>query len=550
MSDDDEAAQRRSRRSKKAVNYSKEQDFSDGDGNVFEDSEKEEPTPKRGRPRKSSGRKSTGSRRRQADPDEDDLMDDNDDAFRPNKPIYTERGYDAALPPIRERFPFLPEFELDGSPRIDLIVGRRPVDEKGDDSKGSDDENQVPDDDENEEDDDSEDGGGKPRRGNSNKKKAPASPPKKETSTVTEYEYLVKYKNRSYLHLEWKTGADLESMNKSAKTIYRRYVKKIALGLDEDLENPEVDPSYVVPQKIVAEKEQELTLELSDKELLKWEKEREKEIAEESSDEDDEEKKGEKDKDKQKETAEKPEKPEEGADGKEEEKKSKPLSEGMRREVIPMFCLALTRGVSFLDTGESENNDWNEDFDFSTLTVDRLKEILAKEEPYYPVIEGCDNPYRDGYVTEPPKKPRASYLFFQCTMRSYFAKRNPDASQGELMTILGDRWKAMSEAEHAPFLELAKEEAKQYDKERQLLEKAQKPNEMWQPIRRCLMVLDRVAADGFANIFLEPVDTDDFPDYDEFIDTPMDLGTVRIKLKSKKYQSPEQFARDVRKVRS
>lgn len=118
------------------------------------------------------------------------------------------------------------------------------------------------------------------------------------------------------------------------------------------------------------------------------------------------------------------------------------------------------------------------------------------------------------------------------------------------MTILGDHWKTMSEEQQLPFLELAKEEAKQYEKERQLLEKAQRPNEMWQPIRRCLMVLDRISADGFANIFLEPVDTNDFPDYEEYIDTPMDLGTVRTKLHNKKYQSPEQFARDVRKVRS
>ena len=198
---------------------------------------------------------------------------------------------------------------------------------------------------------------------------------------------------------------------------------------------------------------------------------------------------------------------------------------------------------------EEDVEDWkDEDIDFSLLTLDRLRKIIDKDGPYFPRIEGCDNPYRDGYVTEPPKKPRASYLFFQCTMRSYFAKRNPDASQGELMTILGDHWRNMSEAEQQPFAELAREEVKLYDKERALMERAQKPNEMWQPIRRCLMVLDRVADDGFANIFLAPVDMEEFNDYEEFIDTPMDLGTVRIKLKAKKYQAPEQFARDVRKV--
>lgn len=198
---------------------------------------------------------------------------------------------------------------------------------------------------------------------------------------------------------------------------------------------------------------------------------------------------------------------------------------------------------------EIDYEEWGDEVDFSQLTIDRLRRILVKEGPYYPVVEGCDNPYRDGYVTEPPKKPRASYLFFQCTMRAYFAKKNPDASQGELMTILGDQWKAMSDNEQEPFIELAREESKQYEKERQLMERAQRPNEMWQPIRRCLMVLDRISKDGFANIFLEPVDLDDFADYEEYIDQPMDLGTVRTRLKTKKYQSPEQFARDVRKVR-
>ena len=116
------------------------------------------------------------------------------------------------------------------------------------------------------------------------------------------------------------------------------------------------------------------------------------------------------------------------------------------------------------------------------------------------------------------------------------------------MSLLGNHWQSMSDEQRAPFLALADEEVKQYEKERQLLEKAQKPNEMWQPLRRCLMVLDRVASDGFASIFLEPVDLNEFSDYDELIDQPMDLGTVRTNLMNKKYQSPEQFARDVRKV--
>lgn len=192
--------------------------------------------------------------------------------------------------------------------------------------------------------------------------------------------------------------------------------------------------------------------------------------------------------------------------------------------------------------------DWPDGTDYKTASVDHLRRILNKEGTYYPVMKGCDNPYRDGYVTEPPKKPRASYLFFQATVRSYISKMNPKAPQAELMIMLGEIWRAMDDNERGPWLALADEEVKQFAKERVLLEKAQRPNGVWQPIRRCLQVLDRLSKDSFADIFLEPVSKEDFPDYDEIIDVRMDLGTVRQRIENRKYQGPEQFARDMRRV--
>jgi len=183
-----------------------------------------------------------------------------------------------------------------------------------------------------------------------------------------------------------------------------------------------------------------------------------------------------------------------------------------------------------------------------TLTKDGILRILNKEGEYYPTIHGSDNPYRDGYITEPPKKPRASYLFFQGVYRSIYQIRHKGATVGEVMQRLGDTWKGMTPEQQAPFVELAQEEVHRYETERALLEKAQLPTQLWQPLRRCLMVLDRLCSDGFSNIFLEPVSILDFPDYSEYVDQPMDLGTVRKKLGSKKYQSPEQFGRDMRKV--
>ena len=201
------------------------------------------------------------------------------------------------------------------------------------------------------------------------------------------------------------------------------------------------------------------------------------------------------------------------------------------------------------ENSPEDTDDWSDDeLDFSKLTLDKLRAIVNREGSYYPVVEGSDNPYRDGYITEPPKKPRASYLFFQCTMRSYFQKKHQNARQSELMTILGDKWGTLTDEEKEPFLQLAKEESEQSEKEKILLSKAQRANEVWQPLRRCKMVLDRLTSDSFSEIFLEPVNVDDFPDYEEIIDFPMDLGTVRQKLESKKYQAPEQFARDMRRV--
>ena len=277
----------------KAINYAKEQEFSDDD--VFEDDAGKpvsappsatKPVRKRGRPKKVD----------MAVPEDLDETD-----FTAPKPVYTEKGYDPNLPPIRERFPFLPEFEADGSPRIELIVGRRPLDRKGGNKssagKAEDGDEARKTEDDDDDDDDAQDGpsSSKKRGGRRGKRKTKQQiqQEKKEQAAAaasddtTEYEYLIKYKGKSYLHLDWKNGGDLESMNKSAKTLYRRYLKKIAAGVEEDLEDPDFDPTYIQPQRILDEDEHEVNVELTDKELIEWEKEREKELEEEEESEED-----------------------------------------------------------------------------------------------------------------------------------------------------------------------------------------------------------------------------------------------------------------------
>jgi hypothetical protein len=273
----------RARRSTtKRIDYAKEQEFSDED--LFEDeeapvvqtSQAEAPVRKR-KARKPKDNSTTnnagfsGAKR--------PLLEDTSSIYQTSRVVYTEKGYDPALPPIRERFTFMPEYEEDGTMKIELIVGRRPLDESihdknalGDDSDEESDSGKRNDNEQRQTQDSAV----------SEKSLSPgkANKPSESTmSSVVEYEYLIKYKGRSYLHLEWKTGADLESMNKSAKTLYRRYLKKLEQGIEDDLENPEFDPSYVIPERILDEAEQEMTIELTDKELLRWEKQRERELS-------------------------------------------------------------------------------------------------------------------------------------------------------------------------------------------------------------------------------------------------------------------------------
>ena len=289
----------------KAIDYSKEQEFSDDD--VFGDEIDDEPAPRAppSRARKSTG--GGGSARRPRKSLDPGFGADMADAWQapgaggagaggpaqPPRQRYVEKGYDPSLPPIRERFTFEPELEEDGSPKIDLIVGRRPIDERAPEKDVDDNGSDGDDNDDDDEEEEEEAGGrGKRRtRGAATGEKKSSSPPGKHHghSKRIDYEYLIKYKGRSYLHLEWKSSSDLESMNKSAKNIYRRYIKKIQSGTgDEDIEDPEFDQEYIRPERIVDEKEEEVMEELTDKELVAWEKQREKEMEEDNEDSDEE----------------------------------------------------------------------------------------------------------------------------------------------------------------------------------------------------------------------------------------------------------------------
>lgn len=64
----------------------------------------------------------------------------------------------------------------------------------------------------------------------------------------------------------------------------------------------------------------------------------------------------------------------------------------------------------------------------------------------------------------------------------------------------------------------------------------------------CKELLDLLYGCGDSSPFREPVDLIDNPDYNTIIDTPMDLTTIKEDLFGGNYESPLDFAKDVRMI--
>jgi len=92
------------------------------------------------------------------------------------------------------------------------------------------------------------------------------------------------------------------------------------------------------------------------------------------------------------------------------------------------------------------------------------------------------------------------------------------------------------------------DETRLYAHHQVLYEKAQTAAAVWQPIRRCLALLDHLCSDTFSHIFLDPIDLNDFPDYEEVIERPVSLWDVRERVNQKKYPDHATFIRDLRRI--
>ncbi|XP_057831150.1 transcription factor GTE8 [Cryptomeria japonica] len=67
-------------------------------------------------------------------------------------------------------------------------------------------------------------------------------------------------------------------------------------------------------------------------------------------------------------------------------------------------------------------------------------------------------------------------------------------------------------------------------------------------MNKCSVLLKHLMSHKYAYVFNEPVDPVKLgvPDYFTVIESPMDLGTIRAKLRASRYSSAEEFAADVR----
>jgi hypothetical protein len=86
--------------------------------------------------------------------------------------------------------------------------------------------------------------------------------------------------------------------------------------------------------------------------------------------------------------------------------------------------------------------------------------------------------------------------------------------------------------------------------------KVNKPNKYREPtplegnplLQKCKSILDQMAGSSHSKIFRQPVDLCQFPEYQKFIETPMDLSTIRNKLLSGVYTEPHEFIADMQLI--
>ncbi|KAK3299126.1 high mobility group box domain-containing protein [Chaetomium fimeti] len=72
-----------------------------------------------------------------------------------------------------------------------------------------------------------------------------------------------------------------------------------------------------------------------------------------------------------------------------------------------------------------------------------------------------------------PKRGLSAYMFFANEQRDNVREENPGVSFGQVGKILGERWKALSDKQRAPYEAKAAADKKRYEDEKQAYQQAQ-----------------------------------------------------------------------------
>jgi len=65
-----------------------------------------------------------------------------------------------------------------------------------------------------------------------------------------------------------------------------------------------------------------------------------------------------------------------------------------------------------------------------------------------------------------PKRGLSAYMFFANEQRENVREENPNISFGQVGKVLGERWKALSESQRAPYEAKARADKERYDAEK------------------------------------------------------------------------------------
>ncbi|CAN0169884.1 unnamed protein product, partial [Ectocarpus fasciculatus] len=73
-----------------------------------------------------------------------------------------------------------------------------------------------------------------------------------------DYEYLVRFKSMSFIHVQWLSAHEIDTMNSRCKVMLMRYLTKLDAGDPTAPEDPDIDPSYTEVEKVLDVREEDV----------------------------------------------------------------------------------------------------------------------------------------------------------------------------------------------------------------------------------------------------------------------------------------------------